>query len=108
PFNTSAPAFRSNRKCALVHFIMAYPEKLVGLFRTMCSAPGRCAGETSSKHNSKLISSLVVVADVTDDVGDVLIALFLVGDEGRIVVIVIFDGFVDLDIVFRLGNHGLD
>ena len=60
------------------------------------------------EHISGLISSLLVVADVADDVGDVLIALFFVGDEGRIVVIVVFDGLVDLDIVFRFGNHGLD
>src|SRR5882757_9583598 len=60
------------------------------------------------EHNSGLISSLLVAADVANDVGDVLVAFFLVGDEGRIVVIVVFDGLVDFDIVFRFGNDGLD
>src|ERR1700716_675100 len=60
------------------------------------------------EHNSGLISSLLVAADVADDVGDVLVAFFLVGDEGRIVVIVVFDGLVYFDIVFRFGNDGLD
>src|SRR6185295_18087564 len=38
----------------------------------------------------------------------VLIALFLVGNEGGIVVVIALDGLVDLDVVFRFGNHGLD
>src|SRR5580692_2884924 len=59
------------------------------------------------EHSSGLISSLLllVIADVADDVGDVLVAFFLVGDDGGIVIIVII---VDLDIVFRFGNDGLD
>src|ERR1700726_2155232 len=60
------------------------------------------------EHSSGLISSLFVAADVANNVGDVLVAFFFVGDEGRIIVIVVFDGFVDLDIVFRFGNDGLD
>src|SRR6202790_3377152 len=62
------------------------------------------------EHSSGLISSLLllVIADVADDVGDVLVAFFLVGDDGGIVIIVIIVVFVDLDIVFRFGNDGLD
>src|SRR6185437_11296667 len=47
-------------------------------------------------------------ADVTNDVGNVLVAFFFVGDEGGIVVLIIFDGVVDLDVVFRFGNDGFD
>src|SRR3981081_70183 len=53
-------------------------------------------------------ASLLVAGNVADDVGHVLVALFLVGDEGRIVVIVIFEGLVEFDIVFRFRNNGLD
>src|SRR5260221_7689806 len=59
-------------------------------------------------HSSGLISSLFVAADVANDVGDVLVAFFLVGNEGRIIIVIVFDGLVDLDIIFRFGNHGLD
>src|SRR3974390_2433496 len=53
-------------------------------------------------------SSLLVAPDVADDVGDVLISFFLAGNDGRIfVVIIIFDGLVDLDIVLGLGNDSL-
>src|SRR6476661_2729859 len=47
-------------------------------------------------HRSGLISSLFITSDITNDVGDVLIALFFVGNEGRIIVIVIVEGLVDL------------
>src|SRR5690349_3154222 len=60
------------------------------------------------EHSSGPISSLFVASDITDDVGNVLIAFFLVGNEGGIVVVIAFDGLVDLDVVFRFGNHGLD
>src|SRR6202051_3303323 len=60
------------------------------------------------EHSSGPISSLLVAADVADDVGDVLVAFFLVGDEGGIVIVIVFDGLVDLDVVFRLGNDRLD
>src|SRR6185295_19799748 len=50
----------------------------------------------------------LVAADVADDVGHVLVAFFLVGDEGGIVVIVVLDGLVDLDVVFGFRHHGLD
>src|SRR6516162_2437559 len=55
------------------------------------------------------ISSLLVAADVADDVGDVLVTFFLVSNDGRIfiITIVIFDGLVDLDIVLGLGNASL-
>src|SRR6266567_8745424 len=65
-----------------------------------------CGGDP--EHSSGSISSLFVASDITDDVGDVLIALFLVGNEGGIVVVIALDGLVDLDVVFRFGNHGLD
>src|ERR1700733_4092477 len=76
-------------------------------------APNRpCAlGDARYKnpeHSSGLISSLLVAADVADDVGDVLVAFFLIGDEGGIVIVVVFNGLVDLDVVFRLRNDGLD
>src|SRR3954463_1012954 len=59
-------------------------------------------------HSSGLISSLFVAADVADDVGDVFVAFFLVGNEGRIIIVIVFDGLVDFDVVFRFGNDGLD
>src|SRR5580700_6304893 len=74
-----------------------------------CRAPWATRGTLRNpEHSSGPISSLLVAADVADDVGDVLVAFFLVGDEGRIIIIVVFDGLVDLDVVFRFGNHGLD
>src|ERR1700738_3416859 len=60
------------------------------------------------EHSSGLISSLLVAGNVADDIGHVLVTLFLVRDEGRIVIIVVFEGLVDLDVVFRLRNDGLD
>src|SRR4029079_1842151 len=68
---------------------------------------GRRAGMTLN-HSSGPISSLFVAADVANDVGDILVAFFLVGDEGRIIVVIVFDGLVDFDVVFRFGNDGLD
>src|SRR6187402_2738725 len=65
-----------------------------------------CGGDP--EHSSGPISSLFVASDVADDVCDVLIAIFFVGNEGGIVVVIAFDGLVDLDVVFRFGNHGLD
>src|SRR6516164_1638805 len=67
----------------------------------------RRASRTDPDHRSGSISSLLVVANVADDVGDILIALFLVRDEGGVVIVVAFDGFVDLNILFRLGNNRL-
>src|SRR6266851_737391 len=54
---------------------------------------GRLAGRNPD-HNSGPISSLLVAADVANDVGDVLVAFLFVGDEGRIVVVIVLDGFV--------------
>src|SRR4029079_13998820 len=68
---------------------------------------GRRVGMTLN-HSSGLISSLFVAADIANDVGDILVAFFLVGDEGRIIVVIVFDGLVDFDVVFRFGNVGLD
>src|SRR6516164_7242342 len=55
------------------------------------------------------ISSLLVAADVANDVGDVLVTFFLVSNDGRIfiITIIIFDGLVDLDIVLGLGSASL-
>src|SRR3984957_2413651 len=70
-------------------------------------APEQRAGE-NPEHSSGSISSLLVAADVADDIGDVLVALFFIGDEGGIVIVVVFNGLVDLDVVFGLRNDGLD
>ena len=43
---------------------------------------GDSRGARNPEHSSGSISSLLVAADVADDVGDVLIAFFLVGNEG--------------------------
>src|ERR1700754_4011101 len=59
----------------------------------------RRAGMTLN-HSSGPISSLFVAADVTNDVSDVLVTLFFIGNEGGIVVVIVLDGLVDLDIVF--------
>src|SRR5262249_50148884 len=72
------------------------------------AASGRRAGGIDPDHRSGPISSLLVARDVANDVGDVLVAFLLVGDEGRIIVLIVLDGLVDLDIVFRFGNDGLD
>src|ERR1700716_345891 len=71
------------------------------------AAPWAARGK-NPEHSSGSISSLFVAADVADNVGHVLVAFFLVGDEGGIVIVVVFDGLVDLDVVFRFGNDGLD
>src|SRR3954453_2191507 len=64
--------------------------------------------DENPENSSGSISSLLVAADVADDVGHVLVAFFLVGDEGGIVVIVVFNGLVDVDVVLGLRHHGLD
>src|SRR5258706_10299217 len=87
---------------------MIFSENRLPLFRIMLPARlGRRTGQ-DPEHSSGLISSLLVAANVADDVGDVLVAFFLVGDEGGIVIVIVFDGLVDLDVVFRLRNDGLD
>src|SRR3954465_3903811 len=86
----------SNRRPLACH-ASALPAELWPLNRS--ARLGRRAGMTLN-HSSGPISSLFVAADVANDVGDVFIAFFLVGNEGRIIVIVVFDGLVDLDIVF--------
>src|SRR6202142_994175 len=78
-----------------------------GPSRLTC-APWATRESQNPEHSSGLISSLLVAADVADDVGDVLVAFFLIGDEGGIVIVVVFNGLVDLDVVFRLRNDGLD
>src|SRR5882724_133730 len=94
----------SNRRPLACH-ASALPAELWPLNSTVHL--GRRTGRTLN-HSSGLISSLFVAADVADDVGDVLVAFFLVGNEGRIIIVIVFDGLVDLDVVFRFGNHGFD
>src|SRR5436190_2987026 len=60
------------------------------------------------EHSSESSSSLLVAADIADNVGHVFIAFLFVGDKGGIVIIVVFDGLVDLDVVFRFRNDGFD
>src|SRR5882724_11981647 len=94
----------SNRRPLACH-ASALPAELWPLNST--ARLGRRTGRTLN-HSSGLISSLFVAADVANDVGDVLVAFFLVGNEGRIIIVIVFDGLVDLDVVFRFGNHGFD
>src|SRR5258705_12118195 len=94
----------SNRRPLACH-ASALPAELWPLNRPRVF--GERAGQ-KPEHSSGLISSLLVAADVADDVGDVLVAFFFIGDEGGIVIVVVFDRLVDLDVVFRLGNDGLD
>src|ERR1700759_3551188 len=71
---------------------------------------GRRIGNASPQIGDYLkpsCSSLFVAADVADDVGDVLITLFLVGDKGRIVVVIVIEGLIDLDVVLRLRHDRL-
>src|SRR6201996_3305453 len=94
----------SNRRPLACH-ASALPAELWPLKPT--ARLGRRAGGNPD-HRSGLISSLFVASDIADDIGDVLVAFFLVGDEGGIVIIIVFDRLVDLDVVFRLGNDRLD
>src|ERR1700688_1335425 len=98
-----------------LHFSMIFPEAgnhfaktVPGSDHARLSAPWATRVAQNPEHSSGPISSLLVAADVADDIGHVLVAFFLVGDEGRIIIVVVFDGFVDLDIVFRFGNDCLD
>ena len=70
---------------------------------------GRTLGGAASlqDHTSKPTSSLLVVGDVADDVGDIVVAFFLFGDEGRIIVVIVLDRLGVLDVVDRLRNLGL-
>src|SRR6202049_3245984 len=96
----------SNRRPLACH-ASALPAELWPL--NFADAPWATHGiRENPEHSSGPISSLLVAADVADDVGDVLVAFFLVGDEGGIVIVVVFDRLGDLDVVFRLGNDGLD
>src|SRR5262245_46467474 len=107
----------SNRRPLACH-ASALPAELWPLSpRTVESIPGgshfqhawaTCRSSNPENHTSGFISSLFVSADVADDVGNVLFAFLFVGDEGRIVVIVTLDGLIDLDVVLRLRNDGLD
>src|SRR5258708_32301051 len=93
----------SNRRPLACH-ASALPAELWPL--NLSSAPWATRWLQNPEHSSGSISSLFVAADVADNVGDVLVAFFLIGDEGRIIIIIAFDGLVDLDIVFRLANDG--
>src|ERR1700688_4390452 len=96
----------SNRRPLACH-ASALPAELWPL--NFAYAPWATHGfRENPEHSSGPISSLLVAADVADDVGDVLVAFFLVGDEGRIIIVVVFDGLVDLDVVFRFRHDRLD
>src|SRR5260370_19525229 len=95
----------SNRRLLACH-ASALPAELWPL--GLAGAPWATRGSHNAENSSGSISSLLVAADVADDVGHVLIALFLVGDKRGIVIVVAFDRLVDLDVVFRLRNDGLD
>src|SRR6266851_5791046 len=98
---------RRDRTADLLHAMQALSQLSYGPLDWPARL-GRRAVAQNPEHSSGPISSLLVAADVADDVGHVLIALFLVGDEGGIVIVVVFDGLVDLNVVFRLRNDGLD
>src|SRR6266404_1856696 len=93
---------RRDRTADLLHAMQALSQLSYGPSRLTC-APWATRGR-NPEHSSGPISSLFVAADVADDVGNVLVAFFLVGDEGGIVIVFVFDGLVDLDVVFGLGN----
>jgi len=57
-------------------------------------------GRPHPEHSSGPISSLLVAADVSNDVCHVFVAFFFIGDEGGIVIVLVFDRLIDLDIVF--------
>src|SRR6201996_7408020 len=81
----------SNRRPLACH-ASALPAELWPLNRT--ARLGRRAGRTLiTDQGRSQVSTLFVTTDVADDVGHVLVAFFLVGDEGGIVVIIVFDGF---------------
>src|ERR1700748_1206920 len=94
----------SNRRPLACH-ASALPAELWPLKPT--ARLGRRAGGNPD-HRSGLISSLFVAADIADDVGDVLIAFFLVGDEGGIIVVIVLDSLIDLDVVLGLRHDRLD
>src|SRR6266581_4233236 len=97
---------RRDRTADLLHAMQALSQLSYGPL-TVRRAMGDASGETQN-HSSGIISSLFIASDVTNDVGHVLIALFVVGNERRIIVIVVVDGLVGLDIVLRFGDDGLD
>src|SRR5882757_1928078 len=69
----------SNRRPLACH-ASALPAELWPL--NLTGAPWATRGMQNPEHSSGSISSLFVAADVADNVGDVLVALFFVGDEG--------------------------
>src|ERR1700733_1792472 len=69
---------------------------------------GRRAAYNDPEHSSGPISSLLVAADIADDVGHILIAFFFVGDEGGVVVVIVLDRLVDFDVVLGFWNDRLD
>src|ERR1700730_13269225 len=88
---------RRDRTADLLHAMQALSQLSYGPL-PVPPRLGRRAGQQNPDHSSGSISSLLVAADVADDVGHVLVAFLFVGDECGIIVIVIFDGFVDLDV----------
>src|SRR5229473_1217867 len=72
---------RRDRTADLLHAMQALSQLSYGPLDWPARL-GRRAVAQNPEHSSGPISSLLVAADVADDVGHVLIALFLVGDEG--------------------------
>src|SRR5262249_59233990 len=97
---------RRDRTADLLHAMQALSQLSYGP-SSESARLGRRAARTQ-KHSSRFISSLFVVADVADDVGDVLVAFLFVGDEGGIIVVIAFDGLIDLDVVLGLRHSRLD
>src|ERR1700757_4751403 len=87
---------RRDRTADLLHAMQALSQLSYGPINS--SAPGRRATHDPD-HRSGPISSLLVTADIANDVGDVFVAFLFVGDEGGVVVVIAFDRFVDLDVV---------
>src|SRR3954466_14826311 len=97
---------RRDRTADLLHAMQALSQLSYGPL-TVRRALGDASGKTQN-HSSGIISSLFVTADITNDVGDVLIAFFVVGDKGRIIVVIVLDGLIDFDVVLGFGHDGLD
>src|SRR5450631_4456145 len=83
---------RRDRTADLLHAMQALSQLSYGPL-TSPACLGDSRGE-NPEHSSGPISSLLVAADVADDVGDVIV--------------VFFDGLVDLVVVFGLRNDRLD
>src|ERR1700749_3078046 len=79
---------RRDRTADLLHAMQALSQLSYGPFTVKARSLGQCSRKPwatcggDPEHSSGPISSLFVASDITDDVSDVLIAFFLVGNEG--------------------------